>query len=108
MRTFEEKAHEVLPLIITVCKAFKETSYCDKFLKLLQIVLAIGNYLNGNTSNGRAYGFKLEVLLKVIGPPKYSVTPKCFYIFSQQIPHKKFFSPNIFLLGNIFSPTNST
>ena len=38
----------------------------EKLLKILQIVLSIGNYLNGGTSNGRAYGFKLDTLLRVI------------------------------------------
>ena len=86
MRTFEEKAHETLPLIITVCKAFKESCECDKFLKLLQIVLAVGNYLNGNTSNGRAYGFKLDVMLKV-----------------WRICHKFFFQGNIIFFNvNLF------
>ena len=28
-------------------------------LQVLQTVLAIGNYMNGSTSRGRAYGFKL-------------------------------------------------
>ena len=35
---------------------------CRKLVKVLEIVLAIGNYLNGSGPKGGAYGFKLEVL----------------------------------------------
>lgn len=34
--------------------------------KVLQIVLAYGNYLNGNTARGGAFAFKLDSLLKLM------------------------------------------
>ena len=64
-RTFDERAHETLPQINTVIKAFKQCTTSEKFMKVLSIILALGNYLNGGTSNGRAYGVKLDVLLRV-------------------------------------------
>ncbi|KAJ3031983.1 UNVERIFIED_CONTAM: hypothetical protein HDU68_009084 [Siphonaria sp. JEL0065] len=36
-----------------------------KFLKMLQIVLVIGNFVNGNTFRGGAYGFELKSLLSL-------------------------------------------
>lgn len=46
-------------------KATRELKYCEGFLKVLQCVLAIGNYLNAGTKQGGAYGFKLSTLPKV-------------------------------------------
>jgi len=33
---------------------------------LFQIVLGIGNYLNGSTFRGGAYGFKIDALTKLV------------------------------------------
>jgi hypothetical protein len=38
---------------------------CGRFKHVLGSVLAIGNYLNGGTNRGQAYGFKLELLPKL-------------------------------------------
>ena len=37
----------------------------SRFKQVLETILALGNYLNGSTSRGGAYGFKLEGLLKL-------------------------------------------
>jgi diaphanous 1 len=36
-----------------------------KFKHVLEVLLALGNYLNAGTVRGGAYGFKLEVLKKI-------------------------------------------
>jgi len=64
-RSFEENVHKILPDIKTLSSAFSECMTSPKFLKLLSVVLAVGNYLNGGTASGRAYGFKLDVLMKL-------------------------------------------
>lgn len=46
-----------------------------KLLKLLEIVLAIGNYLNAQSIRGGAYGFKLEVLTKLSQVKKVALSP---------------------------------
>jgi len=48
-----------------VIHAVSEVHKSDKFKKLLEFVLAVGNYLNGGTARGQAYGFKLEALKKL-------------------------------------------
>eukprot|EP00952_Eustigmatos_sp_NYUAD-ZCMA_P008668 36062-Eustigmatos_ZCMA.PRE.1 len=35
------------------------------FPKVLEIVLAVGNYMNGSSSRGGAYGFRLDALMKL-------------------------------------------
>lgn len=42
-----------------------QVSKSKKLTKVLEFVLALGNYLNGGTSQGGSYGVKLDVLLKV-------------------------------------------
>jgi len=45
--------------------ATKEVKDSKNFLEVLGMVMAIGNHLNGATSRGQAYGFKLDVLSKL-------------------------------------------
>eukprot|EP01028_Stygiella_incarcerata_P002714 TRINITY_DN1517_c0_g1_i2.p2 TRINITY_DN1517_c0_g1~~TRINITY_DN1517_c0_g1_i2.p2 ORF type:complete len:480 (-),score=127.74 TRINITY_DN1517_c0_g1_i2:91-1530(-) len=39
--------------------------HSKRFPLLLQVVLAFGNFLNGGTPRGQAYGFKMDTLLKL-------------------------------------------
>jgi hypothetical protein len=48
-----------------VLTAVNEVKKSPKLKKVLEVVLAVGNYLNGGTQRGQAYGFKLEVLKKL-------------------------------------------
>lgn len=45
--------------------AVKELRNSKQLAEILKICLAIGNYLNGSTFRGGAYGFKLDALLKL-------------------------------------------
>jgi len=49
----------------TVMKAVNQMQTSEKFMRVLEIVLALGNYLNGSTPRGGLYGFKLDGLLKL-------------------------------------------
>lgn len=49
----------------TVTAACERVSRSEKLAKLLEVVLRIGNYLNGGTSRGGVYGFKLDALAKL-------------------------------------------
>lgn len=51
--------------IETVMKAVNQMQTSSKFMRVLEVVLALGNYLNGGTPRGGLYGFKLEGLLKL-------------------------------------------
>jgi len=65
MRNFETKMQEISPQIDSLEKAFVQCTSSKKFQRILSVVLAVGNHLNGGTPNGRAYGFKLDILLKI-------------------------------------------
>ncbi len=45
--------------------ACNEVKQSGKFKKVLEVVLALGNYLNGGSFRGAAYGFKLDALNKL-------------------------------------------
>eukprot|EP01090_Pellita_catalonica_P014023 TRINITY_DN3474_c0_g1_i2.p1 TRINITY_DN3474_c0_g1~~TRINITY_DN3474_c0_g1_i2.p1 ORF type:complete len:719 (+),score=143.86 TRINITY_DN3474_c0_g1_i2:196-2157(+) len=55
----------VLVQIKSVQNACKEMKANKSFVKILEIILAIGNFLNGSGVRGNAVGFKLETLLKL-------------------------------------------
>ncbi|CAG8616675.1 9760_t:CDS:2, partial [Ambispora gerdemannii] len=64
-RRFEIEAEELLPDISILRDAHMELKNSEKFKKLLKTVLAIGNYLNGSSFRGNAYGFQLNALLNM-------------------------------------------
>lgn len=65
VRTFDESVHAILPKIGTIKRTFRQIRMGKNFNKLLALVLGLGNYLNGGTFNGRAYGFELNILLRL-------------------------------------------
>jgi len=64
-RQFEDKVGEVKQAVVYVNSACKELKASKKFTKILEIVLSLGNYLNGGTFRGGAYGFKIDSLIKL-------------------------------------------
>jgi len=64
-RTFEVRCSSCekgITAIKDTCQAFLKS---PKWKKLLEIILAIGNYMNGGGARGGAYGFTIESLLKL-------------------------------------------
>jgi diaphanous 1 len=45
--------------------ACKELTDSKKFKKILEVILKMGNFLNGGTFNANAPGFKIDALGKV-------------------------------------------
>ena len=64
-RKFMNEYEEILPNISNVLKASDESRKSGKLEKILRIVLDIGNFMNGSTNRGSAYGFQLEALIKL-------------------------------------------
>eukprot|EP01132_Coremiostelium_polycephalum_P006035 gene6035-7519_t len=62
---FEDIVEDILPDIKAVKHASHEIKNSKRLHEILKMVLAIGNYVNGSTTRGGAYGFKLETLSKM-------------------------------------------
>lgn len=65
MRKFQMLASEMYHQYDIMNRALDQLENSKTFRKILEIVLALGNYLNGSTPRGGFYGFKLEGLLKL-------------------------------------------
>ena len=61
MSTYYEFLHAVRPRIEAILLASKATRNAKKFKKILEIILAFGNYMN-SAKKGSAYGFKMASL----------------------------------------------
>jgi len=61
MSTFYEYLHNVQPRVDSINLASKSTRNAKKFKKILEIILAFGNYMN-SSKKGSAYGFKMSSL----------------------------------------------
>lgn len=62
---FGREAEELGAALATVRRAVAELEGSAKFRRLLEVVLRLGNFLNGGTSRGGLYGFKLDALPKL-------------------------------------------
>jgi hypothetical protein len=65
-RSFEQKLEVIYGSLCVLEAAFKEIRNSKKLVKVLEYVLAVGNYINGNTPRGQAFGFKLNSLPKIL------------------------------------------
>ena len=65
-QSFEQRHIELEKKLDLLIAATKEACQCTDFFKILEIILAIGNYMNGSTSRGGAWGFQLDVLPKLL------------------------------------------
>ena len=71
--TFGSACEGLFNRIEMLSNATSEVRYSHGFQSALRTVLSMGNFLNGGTSRGQAYGFKLETLNKLTA---FKVTPK--------------------------------
>ncbi|ETV69427.1 hypothetical protein, variant 2 [Aphanomyces astaci] len=62
---FEHRVLEIQAQVDTLSAATDQIADSAKFRRILETVLAIGNYMNGGTARGGAYGFKLDALAKL-------------------------------------------
>jgi len=62
---FDKKLDVARESVVVLLDAVKEVRVSKKLPRLLELVLGIGNYLNGGTFRGGAYGFKLDTLGKM-------------------------------------------
>ncbi len=63
--TYKSEIIDILRLIEKVLKAFEYVKKNEELHKWLEIILAYGNYLNGNSNRGGAWGFRLDALAKL-------------------------------------------
>nr|CCA17110.1 forminhomology 2 domaincontaining protein putative [Albugo laibachii Nc14] len=63
--SFEDRVLETQAQLDILSAATDELIESRNFRKVLEHILAIGNYLNGGTPRGAAYGFKLDTLTKL-------------------------------------------
>jgi len=62
---FWKDADELQKSLDVVRQATLEMLQCKKLFRILEVVLRLGNFLNGGTARGGLYGFKLDALLKL-------------------------------------------
>eukprot|EP00794_Sanderia_malayensis_P011194 gene11194-12368_t len=56
---------DIMPSVIALLNACNHLQQSADFERLLEYILALGNYMNGGTTRGVAYGYKLSSLVKL-------------------------------------------
>ena len=64
-RKFESSVEELEGSLQIIADATKEAATSKRFVRLLEVVLKLGNFLNGGTGRGGSYGFRLDSLNKL-------------------------------------------
>ncbi|KAF2072641.1 hypothetical protein CYY_006043 [Polysphondylium violaceum] len=62
---FPDKLKEIKPDLELFTKSIHQLKSSKKFLKVIEVILIIGNFLNGGTARGDCLGFKMDTLLKL-------------------------------------------
>jgi hypothetical protein len=75
MRSFDVRFGALEESVTILETARRETRNSKKLKAIMEYVLAVGNYMNGSTSRGECFGFKLDSLNKMLDV-KSSVDPK--------------------------------
>ena len=57
---------EIQPSVVGMLDACTKLENSKNFIRLLEYVLSVGNYINGGTNRGRAHGFRLNALVKLV------------------------------------------
>jgi hypothetical protein len=96
---FPGKVSELLPDINKIRDACKEVRKSKKFAKIIQVVLMVGNFLNGGTNKGAALGFKLAVLPK-LGDTKTTDNKQSLLHYLVKVLQKKFQDLDVLNVGD--------
>ena len=64
--TYQESFNDVDVPLKTLSQGFKQLKTSNQLKELLKLILAIGNFLNGGTNKGGAYGFKFDFFKKIL------------------------------------------
>ena len=75
LKTYKESVEDLKEKLIKIMKIFEGLPTDKRLTMLLENFLAIGNYLNGTSARGGAYGFKFDALDK-FGDVKMTSNPK--------------------------------
>lgn len=55
--------------------ACEEVKKSQKFAKLLELILLLGNYMNSGSRNAQAFGFEMSFLTKVVDTSRVLLAP---------------------------------
>ncbi len=75
LHTFQTQFDEIENDVNTLLAAVKAVSESGKFKEWLTLILATGNYMNGKSKHGCAFGFDLKTLEKLPGTKSTSKPP---------------------------------
>lgn len=64
--TFPLKMGEIKPDVETLIKATKQVKESKNFLKFMEVLLVVGNFINGGTFRGDCAGFRMDALIKTV------------------------------------------
>ena len=65
LKTFNVQIEDIVPPLETMSTALDKLQTSQNLSQLLTIILKTGNYLNGGTTRGGAFGFKIETFAKL-------------------------------------------
>eukprot|EP00834_Sanchytrium_tribonematis_P000590 NODE_11_length_54881_cov_1.430718.p3 type:complete len:952 gc:universal NODE_11_length_54881_cov_1.430718:36331-33476(-) len=85
-----ERIEDARPQIEMISKAANQLFQSKKLRRVFEVVLAVGNYLNADSTRGGAYGFSIELLPKLSNikssNPQISMMNYLVYVIQKSFP----------------------
>lgn len=97
---FAEMVQDLKPSIVAATEACEEIKSSQKFAKVLQLVLLLGNYMNTGSRNAQAIGFDISFLPKLSGTKSHDQKTTLLHFLAETI-EKKF--PDVLSFGDELS-----
>ncbi|KAL1427183.1 hypothetical protein MTO96_017688 [Rhipicephalus appendiculatus] len=97
---FAEMVQDIKPSIVAATEACEEIKSSQKFAKVLQLVLLLGNYMNTGSRNAQAIGFDISFLPKLSGTKSHDQKTTLLHFLAETI-EKKF--PDVLSFGDELS-----
>ncbi|XP_066927241.1 formin-B-like [Clytia hemisphaerica] len=88
IREIPEQLRGIEPPITNVINGYKCLRDSKDFKKLLEYILSIGNYMNGGTKEGCAYGFRLSTLVKLVDIKSADEKESVLQFLVEELYHK--------------------
>lgn len=85
---FSESVQEVKKDIVNLTAACDEVRRSKKFAEVIKIVLGIGNFMNAGSQNGRAIGFEISYLPKLVSTKTVDNKGTLMHFLAQTIEDK--------------------
>lgn len=85
---FPELVQDIKPCIVAATEACQEVRNSEKFAKILELILLLGNYMNTGSRNAQSIGFDISFLPKLSGTKSHDQKTTLIHFLAETVERK--------------------